>query len=107
MHTLQTGEHIHCLDVLKVGFSSDSGARSHDCAILLEIWDHGALLQTNIPIPAGAPISFESIGDGLPAKVVSCEQDSYGFLLEVSVPESQWFPERYTPPHIIWPDSPS
>jgi hypothetical protein len=64
MHTLQTGEHVQCLDVVKVGFSSDSGAPSHDCAILLEIWDRGALLQTSVPIPEGAPISFETIGEG-------------------------------------------
>jgi len=89
--------------VLKVGFSSDSGAASHDCAILLEIWDHGALLQTSIRIPEGAPISFETIGEGVPAKVVSCEEDSYGFLLQVAVPESQWFADAYTPPHVIWP----
>ena len=76
----------------------------HECAIMLEIWDKGALLQTSLPIPEGAPISFESIGSGVPAKVVSCERDSYGFLLEVAVRESQWFPDTYTPPHIIWPD---
>jgi hypothetical protein len=103
MHTLQTGEHLQCLDLLKVGFSSDSGVRSHECAILLEIWNSGALLQTSIPIPAGAPISFETIGKGVPAKVVSCEEDSYGFLVHVAVHESQWFPEAYTPPNIIWP----
>jgi hypothetical protein len=100
MHTLQAGEHVQCLDVLKVAFAP----ASHDCAILLEIWEQGALLQTSIPIPAGAPISFESIGGGIPAKVVSCEQDSYGFLVQVAVGESRWFPQAYIPPHIIWPD---
>jgi hypothetical protein len=103
MHTLQTGEHVQCLDVLKVGFSSESGRASHDCAIILEIWDHGALLQTSVPIPKGSPISFETIGKGVPAKVVSCEEDSYGFLLQVDVPQSPWFPDAYTPPQILWP----
>jgi hypothetical protein len=107
MHTLQAGEHVHCLDVVKVGFSSASGGKSHDCAILLEIWDQGALLQTSIAIPVGDVVAFESIAQGISAKVISCEQDSYGFLVQVVVTESQWFPGGYTPPHIIWPDLPS
>lgn len=107
MRTLQAGEHIQCLDVLKVGFSPQQDGKSHDCAILLEIWDCGALLQTSVAIPKGVPISIESIGDGVPAEVVSCEEDSYGFLVQVAVRQGQWFPEGYTPPHVIWPDLPS
>jgi hypothetical protein len=103
MYTLQAGEHVHCLDVLKVTFPSGADRKSHDCAILLEIWDHGALLQTSIPSPEGAPISFESIGDGVPAQVVSCDQDSYGYIVKVAVEQPSWFPEAYTPPHVIWP----
>ena len=103
MQTLQVGEHVHCLDVLKVSFPSGATRESHDCAILLEIWDRGALLQTSIPIPKGAPLSFESIGAGVPAQVVSCEEDSYGFIVEVAVQQSSWFPQGYTPPHVIWP----
>jgi|HubBroStandDraft_2_1064218.scaffolds.fasta_scaffold2007900_1 hypothetical protein len=107
MHRLQAGEHVHCLDVLKVAFPSAPGRMSHDCAILLEIWDHGALLQTTVEIQEGLPIAFESIGEGVPAKVVSCEQDSYGFLVQVAVGETRWFPDGYTPPHVMWPDLPS
>jgi len=103
MHTLQASEHIHCLDVLKVSFSPSADGKSHDCAILLEIWDRGALLQTSVAIPEGAPISFVSIGDGVPAQVVSCDQDSYGYIVEVAVEEPSWFPLAYTPPHVIWP----
>ncbi len=106
MHSLQAGEHVQCLDVLKVAFSPESNRTAHDCAILLEIWDQGALLQTSVPIPAGLPISFESIGEGVPGKVVSCEQDSYGYMVQVAVGESRWFPQGYTPPHIMWPELP-
>ena len=51
MHQLQVGEHIQCLDVLKVAFPSGNGTASHDCAILLEIWDQGGVLQTSVPSP--------------------------------------------------------
>jgi hypothetical protein len=68
----------------------------------LEIWDHGGLLQTSSAIPKGAVILLESIRQGIAAKAVSCEQDSYGFLIQIEVLEPIWFPEVYTPPHIIW-----
>jgi hypothetical protein len=101
MHTLQSGEHIQCLDVLKLAFPPGADRVSHDCAILLEIWDHGALLQTSVPVPEGATISIESIGEGIPAKILSCEQDSYGFLLQVAVDGPAWFPEGYKPPLFL------
>jgi hypothetical protein len=44
-----------------------------------------------------------SIGDGVPAQVVSCDQDSYGYIVEVAVEQPTWFPLAYTPPHVIWP----
>lgn len=107
MHDLQVGEHIQCLDVLKVAFPSGNGAASHDCAILLEVWDQGALLQTSVPIPQGSAISLASIGNGLPAEVLSCEQDRYGYILQIAVREPRWFPEIYHPPHVMWPDAAS
>jgi hypothetical protein len=103
MRNLQTGEHVQCLDVLKVAFPPLPNGTAHECAIILEIWDRGALLQTSMPLPAGALISFESIGEGVPAKVISCEQDSYGYLLSVDVATTSWFPGAYTPPHLLWP----
>jgi hypothetical protein len=104
MHTLRAGEHVQCLDVVRVAFRSGTEGVSLDCAILLEIWDDGAPLQTSLPILAETPISLESIGDGISAKVISCEEDSYGFLLQVAVGASRWFPEAYTPPHVMWPE---
>jgi hypothetical protein len=98
MRTLANGEHLQCLDVLKVALPTGA----HDCAILLEIWDHGGLLQTNDGIPEGSLILLESIRPGIAAKVVFCEQDAYGFLVRIEIPGPGWFPEVYTPPHIIW-----
>src|SRR5438309_6704785 len=97
---MQAGEHIQCLDLIKVGFPNGPGI-THDCAILLEIWDLGALVQTSIPIPPGASISLESIGDGISAQVVSCEQDDYGFMVKISITGSSWFPDGYKPQHML------
>ena len=73
----------------------------HDCAILLEIWDRGGLLQTSNAIPEGSVIQLESIRQGIAANVVFCEQDAYGFLVRIEIPGPSWFPEMYTPPHLI------
>ena len=101
MHKLQAGEHVHCLDLLRV-VSLPGTARSFcDCAILLEIWDFGGLLQTNVGIPAETDIYIPSVGHGMNAKVVSCQQDEFGFLVEISVDGPGWFPEGYVPPHLL------
>ena len=100
MHELQACEHVHCLDMVKLALPNGD-ATIHDCAILLEVWDLGALVQTSIPLPAGASISLESIGEGIPAQVVSCEQDSYGFLVQISISSPRWFPEVYVPPYMM------
>jgi hypothetical protein len=101
MHNLQGGEHVQCLDMLRVESASGSAQPFHECAILLEIWDSGGLLQTSMAIREETIISIRSIADGLPAKVVSCEQDDYGFLVKIAISEPGWFPESYTPPYVM------
>jgi hypothetical protein len=103
MHNLQAGEHMHCLDMLRVESASGSAHPFHECAILLEIWDSGGLLQTSMAIPEETIVSIPSVANGLSAKVVSCEQDDYGFLVKIAVSEAAWFPERYTPSYIMPP----
>lgn len=98
---VQAGEHIQCLDLFQIASSPGSGKPFCDCAILLEIWDTGALLQTNLAIPSSAEISIPSIGGGILAKVVSCQQDDFGYIVEISVSEQEWFPEAYTPPYLL------
>ena len=75
---MQAGEHTKCLDLFQVASSPGTGKPFCDCAILLEVWDAGGLLQTNIAIPDGSCITIPSIGDGIQAKVVSCQRDDFG-----------------------------
>lgn len=96
---MQIGEHTQCLDLFQVASSSETGKSFCDCAILLEVWNAGGLLQTNLEIPEGTVITIRSIG--IDAKVVSCERDDYGFMLEIAVCDPQWFPTGYTPPHVL------
>jgi hypothetical protein len=98
---VQAGEHIQCLDLFQIASSPGTGKPFCDCAILLEIWDTGGLLQTNVAIPCGAEISIPSIGGGIQAKVVSCQQDDFGYMVEILVCDQEWFPEVYTPPYVL------
>jgi hypothetical protein len=101
MHNVQAGEHFHCLDMFRVASPPGAVKSFCNCAILLEIWDFGGLLQTSKAIPEQTIISIPSIAQGILAQVVSCEQDDFGFLIEISVRGPSWFPEGYTPPHIL------
>jgi hypothetical protein len=89
------------LDLFQVASSPGTGKPFCDCAILLEVWDVGGLLQTNLAIPEGSVISISAIGNGIRAKVVSCQRDDFGFMVEISVCDPGWFPAGYTPPHVL------
>jgi hypothetical protein len=101
MSNLEASEHVHCLDLLRISSPAGAANRFSDCAILLEIWGLGGLLQTNIAIPENTEISIPSIGSGIPAKVVSCQQDDFGFMIEILVNSPGWFPEGYLPPQML------
>jgi hypothetical protein len=99
MDDVQVSEHTKCLDMFQIASSIGTGKRFCDCAILLEVWDAGGLLQTDRAIPEDSEITIRSIG--VQAKVVSCQQDDFGFMVEIAVCDPQWFPAGYTPPHVL------
>jgi hypothetical protein len=98
---VQSGEHTKCLDLFQVASYPGTGKPFCDCAILLEVWSEGGLLQTNVAMSEGTVISIPFIGNGIEAKVVSCQRDDFGFIVEISVCDPQWFPGGYTPPHVL------
>lgn len=97
MGNLQTGAHVSCLDMLRVESVVGAGSQFHDCAILLEIWSSGGLLQTTIAIPEHTRIYLPSVSGGIEAEVECCAQDAYGFLVQIATPARGWFPDSYTP----------
>jgi hypothetical protein len=92
--------HYLCLDVLRVSLAGDSKALC-DCAILLEIWESGGLLQTSTAIPEGSVLDVASPDGPVRATVNSCSADDYGSLVEFEVdPSASWFPSGYSPPYL-------
>jgi hypothetical protein len=99
MNHLEAREHVHCLDLLRVTSAAGTSVPISDCAILLEIWPLGGLLQTNLAIAEDTDISIPSVG--VQAKVAHCQQDEFGFLVEIFVDSARWFPRGYVPPHLL------
>jgi hypothetical protein len=79
-----------------------SDEASSECAILMEIWDSGAVLQTDTAIPKNSIVTLGTPNGPVDAKVSSCKQDDYGFLIEVTVnPSERWFPKSYQPVYLM------
>ena len=92
--------HYLCLDVLRVS-GTGASKTSCDCAILLEVWDSGGLLQTSDAIAEGSVLDVTSSHGPVRATVNSCKADDYGCLVEIAVdPSASWFPGGYNPPII-------
>jgi len=99
----KAAERVQCLDMLWLESLPGAAKPFHDCGILLEVWVFGGLLQMNTAMPEDTLISIPLLGKEISAKVVSCKQDDYGFLVQLAIAGPGWFPESYTPPYILSP----
>jgi hypothetical protein len=91
-----------CLDMVCVSWTSGSLKAYSECAIVMEIWRTGAILQTDAAIPGDAVVTLAAPGGPVHAKVSECTQDDYGFLVEVVLePSELWFPNSYQPVHLM------
>lgn len=90
-------EHFFGLDLFQI---REASGLIH-CAILLEIWKTGALVQLSDPIPAGTCIHITVEGNSIAGVVKHCEQDPYGYLVNIYVDSKDWFPEVYCPEYLL------
>jgi hypothetical protein len=90
--------HYPCLDMVQIDWEL-SGSQMSESAILLEIWERGALLQTSTPIPERSSITFRVNEMTVAAEVSSSQPDQdFGFLIEVGIDApGMWFPHGYIP----------
>lgn len=99
---MPSDEHFLCLDMVCVSWASGSLKAYSECAIVMEIWRTGAILQTDAAIPPDVVVTLAAPSGPVHAKVSECTQDDYGFLVEVVLPPSeQWFPNAYKPIHLM------
>ena len=65
-------------------------------AILLEIWDQGAKLQTSSPIPDGTRVKIQAARKSIDAEVFSQQRDhNFGFLIDLEIHSPAW--RNYSP----------
>jgi hypothetical protein len=90
------------MDMVQIGWA-EAGCPQSEQAIMLEIWDRGALLQTSLPIPRESSITITAPQDGITARVSECARDnSFGFLIQLDVDEpAKWFPGGYAPKWLL------
>lgn len=95
-------ERFLCLDMLRVSSVNPFGTTSSHCAILTEIWSSGALIQTDTAIPVESILTLAVPDCLVHAHVNSCNQDNYGFLIQITVDSPpDWFPRKYQPDHLL------
>jgi hypothetical protein len=97
--------HYDCLDMFPIRWSEDNQSSAR--AILLEIYRTGCLVQIDVPVAEGSQVELVLPGRNIEAQVASCEEDSYGFLLRLSVTSQHddWFPDLYCPAYLRCDDS--
>jgi hypothetical protein len=94
---------FECLDLCRVQWSPDPSLEPDhaECAILLEIWRFGGLFQTSVEIPQGSTVIIATAGGPVQGTVRLCEEDPFGFMVEVTVSLPRgWFPAVYKPTHL-------
>ena len=88
--------------MLRVTWVSASGRATSECAILMEIWGSGAVLQTEVAISKGSILTLAAPNGPVCAKVTACDRDDYGFLIQMSVDRPEhWFPDSYCPADLL------
>jgi hypothetical protein len=90
--------HFFCLDMVQIDWERN-GCCLSDRAILLEIWERGAGLQTSLPIPKRSSMTLRVNQGTIAAEVSACRRDkNFGFLVDVNVDAPGiWFPRGYIP----------
>lgn len=102
MPTPSSVDRFLCLDMLRVSWVSAFGRATSECAILMEIWGSGVVLQTETEIPKDSILTLMTPNGPVCAKVTACGRDDYGFLIEVKVDSSErWFPNSYCPADLM------
>jgi hypothetical protein len=74
------------------------------CAILLEIWPSGGMLQTEKPLTKAEKFLIQLDNGEIEAEVQGCEEDIYGCYIRFAV-DNPWFPASFQPSYLKLEDS--
>jgi len=100
----QNSNRCLCSELVEVGWVDAFGRRRKQVANLGEIWQKGAVLESESPIRTGSEVQIRCRGAAFIGKVTRCSSDFVGYLLEVEfAPGVEWRRELYEPEHFFDP----
>lgn len=93
-----------CSELVTVRWQDAFGRRHEVVANLGEIWEEGAVLESEVPVRSDTLVRIESHAVELEGRVARCAADFMGYRIEVAFPEEcRWSRERYEPQHFLDP----
>jgi hypothetical protein len=73
---------------------------------LEEIWETGAVLESEESAPTNVPADLHCGGATLCGRLLRAEKHAFGWRLEIEFsPLTLWSPERFRPEHFLDPSS--
>ena len=102
----RTENRMLCADILQIQWKDRSGTKDQATALLEDISATGACLQTEVPVPLGAEIKWDSPGQFFSGYVRYCVYREIGYFIGVQFGEStKWSQGAYTPQHLLDPQT--
>jgi hypothetical protein len=93
--------HYLCSQLVSLNTSSGTGARD-SVVNLEEIWDCGAILESEQAVDEGALIEIRCEQTFFSGKAVKVEKHEYGWRVEVKFsPMTPWKPDEFQPAHLF------
>jgi hypothetical protein len=73
---------------------------------LEEIWETGAVLESDENVPTHVPADLQSGAVTLCGRLTTAEKHAFGWRLEMEFsPLTPWSPERFRPAHLLDPST--
>jgi len=95
--------HFNCLEMVHIR-TTRVGQLPCVCAILLEIWPSGGVVQTDKPLVKGEKFMIQLDGGEIEVEVQDCETDIYGCYIRFAI-DNPWLPISFQPSYLKLDDS--
>lgn len=106
MANIRGKKHYLCSELVTAKWHDRFHHAREEIVNLGEIWECGALLETESPIRVETSLRFVGGGMELHGRVTGCSADFAGNMVEIEFEEGcRWSPELWEPEHLFDPRS--
>ncbi len=100
----QNSNRCLCSELVEAVWVDAFGRRRKQVVNLGEIWEKGAVIESEAPIRAPSEVEIRCRGATFQGRVTRCTGDFVGYLVEVEfAPGVKWTRESYQPEHFFDP----